>query len=379
MRKIVIASDSFKGSLTSSEVAEAARIGIHQRYPECEVIKVCMADGGEGMLSALATSMQASKVTTKVHDPSGRLIESYYLIADDGNTAIMEMALASGLTLISEDERNPMETSSYGTGELIMDAFSRGCSKFIIGIGGSATNDGGSGMLEAMGFRFLDSHGDEIIGCNGSVLSLIATVDSSDVPRSLIDSEFVVACDVETVFSGPEGATNVFARQKGADDRMMNELEEGMKNLEAVTRKATSISLDSVKGSGAAGGVGGALHAFLHADLKSGADLILDTIGFDDMLQGADLVITGEGKIDCQTFMGKGPAEIAKRALKYGIPTVAIGGIVETDDESCFPFKMVIPIRKRPETPAELSEAMDPDTASKNIRRTVYEFLKSNS
>ena len=379
MRKIIIASDSFKGSLSSAEVAEAASIGINDIYPGCEVIKICMADGGEGMLAALESGISTSRIKAKVHDPIGRLIDSYYLIADDGNTAIIEMAMASGLTLLEADERNPMETSSFGTGELILDAFKRGCRRFIIGIGGSATNDGGCGMLEAMGYRFIDCHGNEITGCRGCMLKQIAAVDCSDVPHDLTDSEFIVACDVETVFCGRNGATNIFARQKGADEEMIPKLEEGMKSFADVIFKETGDRLDTVKGTGAAGGVGGALHAFLHAELKSGADLILDAIGFDEIVKDSDLVITGEGKIDSQTFMGKGPAEIAKRALKYGIDTVAIGGIVETDNDSCFPFKEIIPTGKRPETPAELSDAMDTHTASENIRKTVYEYLKSNS
>ena len=234
-------------------------------------------------------------------------------------------------------------------------------------------------MLEAMGYRFIDCHGNEIVGCKGCMLKQIAAVDCSDVPHGLTDSEFIVACDVETVFYGRNGATNIFARQKGADEEMIPKLEEGMKSFADVIFRETGDRLDTVKGSGAAGGVGGALHAFLHAELKSGADLILDAIGFDGIVEDADLVITGEGKIDSQTFMGKGPAEIAKRALKYGIATVAIGGVVETDNDSCLPFNEVIPIGKRPETPAELSAAMDPHTASENVRRTVYEFLKSNS
>lgn len=379
MRRIVIAPDSFKGSLSSSEVAAAIREGIEDALPGCETATVCMSDGGDGMISAMEACLNAEKVCLTVQDPLGRPTEAVYLIAD--GTAVIEMAQASGLTCICPSERNPLETSTYGTGEMILDACNKGCRTFIIGLGGSATNDAGCGMMEALGWRFLDSNGQLISRCSGGTLKSIAQVDGSPVKIDLSACRFIAACDVEAVFTGPEGAARVFAAQKGADKRMIEELEAGMDSYEKVILEQYGVHLSEVKGSGAAGGLGGCLRTFFNAEIKKGSELILELTGFDSLIKGADLVITGEGKIDSQTFMGKIPSEIAHRAALQGVETLAIGGLVEVsaDSVSKGTFKDILTIQPAPKTEKEMSEAMNPETTKVNIRKTISRHFAENS
>ena len=378
MRRIVIAPDSFKGSLSSSEVAAGIREGIEDALPGCETATVCMSDGGDGMISAIEACIRSEKVLVTVQDPLSRPTEAAYLITD--GTAVIEMAQASGLTCISPSERNPMKTSTYGTGEMILDAYRKGCRKFIIGLGGSATNDAGCGMMEALGFRFTEHNGSEITRCCGESLKSIAKVDASAVKIDPASCEFTAACDVEAVFTGPKGAAHVFAAQKGADENMISELEAGMKAYETVVLEQYGIDLSEVKGSGAAGGLGGCLHTFFCATMKKGSELILELTDFDSLVKDADLVITGEGKIDSQTFMGKVPSEIAHRAALHGVDTIAIGGLVELNGQvstKCI-FKDILAIQPVPTTEEELAEAMNPETAKGNIRRTISAYFAEN-
>jgi glycerate kinase len=263
---------------------------------------------------------------------------------------------------------------------MILDAYSRGCRRFIIGLGGSATNDAGCGMMEALGWRFLDSNGQLISRCCGETLKSIAQVDSSSVKIDLSACRFIAACDVEAVFTGPEGAARVFAAQKGADKRMIEELETGMKSYEKVILEQYGVNLSEVKGSGAAGGLGGCLLTFFNAEIKKGSELILELTGFDSLIKGADLVITGEGKIDSQTFMGKIPSEIARRAALQGVETLAIGGLVElsADSVSKDVFKDILAIQPVPKTEKEMSEAMKPETTKANIRKTISRYFAEN-
>ena len=378
MRRIAIAPDSFKGSLSSSEVAAAIRGGIEDTLPGCETDTVCMSDGGDGMISAMKVCLNAEKVCLTVQDPLGRPTEAVYLIAD--GTAVIEMAQASGLTCICPSERNPLKTSTYGTGEMILDAYNKGCRTFIIGLGGSATNDAGCGMMEALGWRFVDSNGQLISRCCGETLKSIAQVDSSSVKADLSACRFIAACDVAAVFTGPAGAARVFAAQKGADKRMIEDLEAGMKSYEKVILEQYGVNLSEVKGSGAAGGLGGCLLTFFNAEIKKGSELILELTGFDSLIKGADLVITGEGKIDSQTFMGKIPSEIARRAALQGVKTLAIGGLVElsADSVSKDVFKDIQAIQPAPRTQKEMSEAMNPETAKANIRKTISRYFAEN-
>lgn len=373
MKRIVIASDSFKGSLTSVEVAQSATKGILEVYPDCEVTQVNVADGGEGTVDAVVDTLQGEKITISVSNPIGKPVDATYGIA--GDTAIIEMAAASGLPLLAAEERNPWVTSTYGTGEMILDAIARGCSKFLVGIGGSATNDAGTGMLQALGFRFFDNNGNLIENCCGGILGEIASIDDTQVPEAIKNAQFTVACDVDTPFCGPIGAAYVFAPQKGASPEMVQQLDEGMASFAKVIEAKYGIDIVPMAGAGAAGGMGGGFRAFLNATLKKGIDMVLDAIGFDSIISGADLVVTGEGKVDFQTAKGKTAAGVLARAKAQGIPVVAIGGCVEMCDSLReMGFAGIYPILEE-KVPLEL--AMQRDFASQNVTNTLIRILKT--
>ena len=371
MKRIVIASDSFKGSLTSVEVAQSATKGILEVYPDCKVTQVNVADGGEGTVDAVVDTLQGEKITISVSNPIGKPVDATYGIA--GDTAIIEMAAASGLPLLAAEERNPWVTSTYGTGEMILDAIARGCSKFLVGIGGSATNDAGTGMLQALGFRFFDNNGNLIENCCGGILGEIASIDDTQVPEAIKNAQFTVACDVDTPFCGPIGAAYVFAPQKGASPEMVQQLDEGMASFAKVIEAKYGIDIVPMAGAGAAGGMGGGFRAFLNATLKKGIDMVLDAIGFDSIISGADLVVTGEGKVDFQTAKGKTAAGVLARAKAQGIPVVAIGGCVEMCDSLReMGFAGIYPILEE-KVPLEL--AMQRDFASQNVTNTLIRIL----
>ena len=406
-RKIVIACDSFKGCLESGEVASAVAEGIRRVMPDAEIIISETADGGEGTGMILTQIMGGETINALVKDPICRHVKTRYGIIkhDKSKTAIIEMAQASGLTLLSKEERNPLITSTYGTGEMILDAIGKGCRRFLIGIGGSATNDGGTGMLEALGFRFLDKKGKEIKGCCGGRLGEIADIDSKSVSQEILDSEFIIACDVTTPFCGEEGSTKVFASQKGADDKALESLESGMQSFAAVINQKYGINLNDIPGTGAAGGLGGAFKAFLKAELKSGIDIILEAAGFDNIIKGATLVITGEGKIDFQSSRGKVIDGICRRCRAKNVPVLAIAGIIDdsqytdiaTDaeyisedglntktilkasDQMAYEAMTVIPIGPRPQNESDLEYAMRPEVARKNISDTIAKALEAPS
>lgn len=369
--KVVVASDSFKGCLTSIQVADAVEKGIHVHWPDCQVMKLAVADGGEGTIEALLTTMGGRNVKVKVQDPLGRPIEAEYAILKDG-TAVIEMSKASGLTLLHLSERNPLHTSTYGTGQLIADALHKGCRKFLIGIGGSATNDAGTGMLEALGYRFLDAEGNGLKGV-GRSLEAIMTIDTSAAIPELKSAEFIVACDVDSPFHGPKGAAHVYAPQKGASPEMVDFLDNGLKHFADILKSTTGKDISDMPGAGAAGGLGGALKAFLDADLKKGADMVLDAIGFDEIIRDSDLVITGEGKIDSQTLNGKLPSAVAQRASARNIPVMAICGRTEVESLPC--FASICPV-----TPQEmpLEQAMQPDIAMENIKERLVRDIALN-
>ena len=292
------------------------------------------------------------------------------------------MAQASGLTLLADDERNPLYTSTYGTGEMILDALGKGCRRFLIGSGGSATNDGGTGMLEALGVRFLDMAGNEIRNCCGCKLRSIRAFDESRMEPAIKESVFTVACDVNTAFCGEEGATKIFAPQKGASDKDMEILESGMRSLNDIIRETKGMDLSQTEGAGAAGGLGGAFMAFLNAEPVRGVDLVFDSIGFDEMIKDADLVITGEGRIDSQSCRGKLINGVAERAGRLDIPVLAIGGMVDpinTDDSGnevmMHRFMAIRRIAPRPQSKSDLEHLMRPEVASQNISDTVAKAL----
>lgn len=387
LRRVVVASDSFKGSLSSMQVAEAVECGINDICPSCEVIKLSVADGGEGTLESLMTAMGGTLTEVEVHDPLGRAIRaSYGLFSSDvvsvghstinqsGDlTAVIELSAASGLCLLTPEERNPLATSTYGTGELIADALSRGCRRFLMCIGGSATNDAGMGMLSALGYRFLDAGGSELKGI-GADIANVSQIDDSNVFPGLSDSEFIVACDVDSPFCGSGGAACVYAPQKGADSEMVAILDQGMTHFSGIIAAHTGVDITDLPGAGAAGGVGGAMVAFFHACLERGADMVLDAIRFDSLISDADLVVTGEGSLDFQTLTGKLPYRVAERATCAGVPVVAVCGTAQISE--CSWLDAIIPVT--PES-MPLDVAIRQESALANIRSAVSSFLLSFS
>ena len=373
MRQITIAIDSFKGSLSSREAAEAFAEGFSTCHPDCVIRKVTIADGGEGTVEAIVETLGGKYITLEVHDPLMRPTKACYGLIDGGTTAVIEMASASGLPLLHPDERNPWLTSTYGTGEMIADAVNRGCRKFLIGIGGSATNDGGMGLLQALGYRFLDAEG-ELLEGRGATLGRVASIDGSRALAGLATSNFIVACDVTSPLCGPTGAAHIFAPQKGADAAMVERLDKGMRNYADVVEQFCGRNIANMAGAGAAGGLGGGLYALLGAELRPGIDMVLEAMRFDEIVAGSDLVITGEGHIDHQTVMGKAPSGVLRYASAQGIPTIAIGGAVTWCDAlEHSGFAAILPITSEA---MPLEEAMRPSVARENVRRTAHRVAR---
>lgn len=342
MRKIVIACDSYKGCLSSSEVAGAAAKGVAEVYPDCEIVRLAVADGGEGTVDALVETLGGHLECAEVSDPLGRPVKAAYGIA--GDLAIIESAAACGLTLLTKEERNPLITTTKGLGELILAAIDNGCRRFLVGLGGSATNDGGMGMISADGFL--------------------------ERARGL---SFTVACDVDTPYIGAHGASRVFGPQKGASEEDVEILEERLRGYALKILKDSGIDVSDMAGAGAAGGLGGAFRAYLGAELKRGVDLVLDQIGFDSIIDGADLVITGEGCSDYQTLKGKTAAGVLERAKKKGIPVMLVSGAIR-DGQMLRDGGFGVIAAASPQG-MSLAEAMRPETAEHNIYETVKRLL----
>ncbi len=321
--KLIFASDSFKGSLSSRRTAELLTKAAHEVFGDCECIAEPMADGGEGTVDAVIDALDGKKVSVTVHDPLMNRIQASYGIV--GDIAIIEMAAASGLTLVPDNLRDPMNTTTYGTGELILDALSRGCRELTIAIGGSATNDGGMGCLRALGARFLDKNGNELYSC-GRDLADVAEINLDSLDKRLSDASVTVLCDVKNPLCGKNGATFTFAKQKGATPDTMELLERGMTNFRDIIIKQFGINCDTIEGSGAAGGLGAALKVFLNGTMQSGIETVLDLIGFDDLLSGADLVVTGEGRADAQSLCGKVMQGVGLHAKAKGVPVIGLCG-----------------------------------------------------
>lgn len=342
MRKIVIACDSYKGCLSSSDVANAAAHGVAEVYPDCEVVKLAVADGGEGTVEALVDTLGGHLEWAEVSDPLGRPVKAAYGVA--GDLAIIESAAACGLTLLTKEERNPLVTSTKGLGELIMAAIDKGCRKFLIGLGGTATNDGGMGMIRAEGFL-----------------------------EKTKGMKFTVACDVDTPYIGEHGASRVFGPQKGASEQDVEILEERLGGYALTILKETGVDVRDMAGAGAAGGLGGAFRAYLGAELKRGVDLVLDQIDFDSKIHGADLVITGEGCSDYQTLKGKTASGVLERAKRQGIPVALVSGAVRDEqmlrDGGFGIIEAVSPLSM------SRAEAMRPEMAKFNICQTVKRLL----
>ena len=322
---IVLAPDSFKGSLSAVEVVFSLSEGLKRVDKDFEIIQMPMADGGEGTVESLVNATNGEIITEEVLDPLGNQITAEFGILGDQSTAVIEMATASGLPLVPQDKRNPSKTTTYGTGQLIEAALDEGCRNLIIGIGGSATNDGGVGMAQALGAKFLDQHGEEV-GFGGGELEKIVRIDLSNLDPRLKDCEIEVACDVDNPLYGKNGAAYIYAPQKGADEEMVKQLDQGLRNLAAVIKKDLHKEINPLPGAGAAGGLGAGLVAFLGAELKSGIEIVIEASKLEKQIKNADLVITGEGMIDQQTLFGKTPIGVAKIAKDYNVPVIAVGG-----------------------------------------------------
>ncbi|MCG7343670.1 glycerate kinase [Sporosarcina sp. ACRSL] len=329
--KVILAPDSFKGSLTAIEAAEAMAKGIRDIDPDIKTVLLPAADGGEGTMRSLVDATNGKYVTVTVEDPLGRPIDATYGILGDSETCVIEIAEASGLMRLHENERNPLEASSFGTGELIVHALTSGYRKFIIGLGGSATNDGGAGILQALGLRLLDVEGMDVPKGGGG-LGQISSIDRSKWDVRIDESKFIIASDVKNPFVGEEGASAVFGPQKGATPDDVGVLDGNLRKFADAIEKEKGIALHSREGAGAAGGAGGAFLAFFNCEMRQGIDVVLDAIGFEDAVKDADLIITGEGKTDLQTLSGKTPFGIAKVAHREGKPVILISGAV--DEES---------------------------------------------
>lgn len=323
--RIVVAPDSYKGSLSALAVAAAMERGIHSVFTAAEVVKIPIADGGEGTMEALVTATNGKILHQKTIGPLGDAIEAPWGILGDGETAVIEMAAVSGLTLVPKEKRDPRVTTTYGTGELIKAALEQNIHKFVIGIGGSATNDGGAGMAQALGAKFLDASGNELRH-GGAALAGLARIDLCSLDARLAECSILVACDVDNPLCGPRGAAAVYGPQKGATPEVITELDSALKQYAAIAKIATGKDIEECAGAGAAGGLGAGLMFFTKAQLRPGVEIVLEATRFGEIVRNADLVITGEGNTDFQTAYGKAPVGVAKVAKQYNVPVVCLSG-----------------------------------------------------
>jgi len=328
--KIVIAPDSYKESLSALDVATAIEAGFRESFPAAEYIKLPVADGGEGTVEAMVAATQGRIVEVAVTGPLGTQVEGFYGLSGDEQSAFIEMAAASGLELVLPEQRNPLITTSWGTGELIRHALDVGVKHIIIGIGGSATNDGGAGMVQALGAKLLDSEG-HAIGQGGGALETLARIDVSELDRRLQDCRIEVACDVTNPLTGNEGASAIFGPQKGATPEMISRLDKALGHYAQLIKRDLDLDVLDLAGGGAAGGMGAALYAFCGAELRQGIEIVTDALHLDRYVAEADLVITGEGRIDSQTVHGKVPVGVAKVAKRYSKPVIGIAGSLTAD------------------------------------------------
>ena len=374
MKKVVIAMDSLKGSMTSLEAGTVIQEAIHMVQKETEVVVKPLADGGEGTTEALIEGLHGERIEKIVTGPLKDPVMAVYGWIEESKTAIMEMASASGIVLLKEEEKNPWETTTYGVGELIKDAVLRGAKKIILGIGGSATNDGGIGMLQALGYEFLNQEGNPV-GEGAKVLSEIQTIEKKKDAISLEHCQIEVACDVNNPLCGENGATYVFGPQKGVKMEERESIDKAMSHFADVTETFLGVDQREIKGAGAAGGLGFALVAYLQATLRSGIDLVLEAVNLEGALQGADLVVTGEGRLDHQTAMGKAPIGVAKLAKKHSIKVIAFAGSVTKDARVCNEkgIDAYFPIVRGVTT---LEEAIKKENAKENLKAAAEQVFR---
>jgi glycerate kinase len=363
--KIVIAPDSFKESLTALQVADAVEAGMREIWPDAKYVKVPVADGGEGTVQALIDATGGRRVDVRVTGPLGQTVDAFYGVS--GDLAVIEMAAASGLEGVPPDLRDPRTATSRGTGELIRAALDAGARRFILGVGGSATNDGGAGMLQALGVRLLDADGRDL-GPGGAELARLDRIDAAGLDARVREAGFRIACDVDNPLVGPRGASAVFGPQKGATPAMVDQLDAALAHYAEVIRRDLGLDIAQSPGAGAGGGIAAAMVVFLNGDLKPGIEIVLDAVGLDAVVRDADLVVTGEGRIDGQTVHGKTPMGVAKVARRHGKPVVAIGGslAVDADAVHAHGIEVVVAAVARPCAVAEALAA-----AEQNVRRAA--------
>lgn len=368
--KVVLAPDSFKGSLTSSQVADAMAEGVKRAVPDAEVVKLPLADGGEGTSYVLCDALCGQMVSCVAQNPMNEPIVAEYCVANE--RAIIETAVASGLTLVAEHDRNAVKASSIGTGQLILDALNRGCVDFTICLGGSATTDAGMGILEALGAKFYDSQSRELSAC-GENLVKIESIDVSGLDNRLKTCRFVAVCDVDNELFGTNGAAYVFSPQKGASEAEVKLLDEGLRNFAEQVKNSVGVDVSELKGGGAAGGIGAALVAFVGAELRRGVDVVLDAVRFDEIVADVDVVITGEGKADQQTLMGKLPSGVLDRSHRKGVSVALVAGKVVDGEmlrEAGFAEVVCVTPLSMP-----LEEAMRSEIAKNNVVAAVANLM----
>ena len=333
MRKAVLIPDSFKGTMSSSRIIAVMKAQILKYWPECQIVSIPVADGGEGSVDSFLTALGGEKISIRTQGPWGEEIDSFYGLLPD-NTAVIEMAASAGLPLVG-DRKDPSKTTTYGVGELILDAAKKGAGRIVIGLGGSATNDAGCGAAAACGVTFLDREGKSFVP-TGATLDRIASIDLSTMDESVRKLEITAMCDIDNPFYGPSGAAAVYGPQKGADEEMVSFLDERMKKLSSLVESQLGIDLQAIPGSGAAGGMGGGMKAFFNARLQMGIDTVLDVTGFDDLARGADWIFTGEGMIDSQSLRGKVVIGVARKAKRLGVPVIAVVGDIADDIDAAY-------------------------------------------
>jgi glycerate kinase len=370
--KIVVAPDSFKGSLTAEEVSNAIEQGVREIFPEAEIVKIPMADGGDGTVQCLVNATGGEILRKKVTGPLGDEVLASYGILGDKKTAVIEMAEASGLTLIPDNKRNPLITTTYGTGQLIKSALDQGCRKMIIGIGGSATNDGGAGMVQALGAKLLDKDGEEI-DFGGGELKKIFQIDTKYLDNRLSETKVLIASDVSNPLCGPKGASQIYGPQKGATPEAIKELDESLAYFAKIIERDLNKDVKDIPGAGAAGGLGASLIAFLDAELRPGIEIIIEIVKLEQAIKDTDLVITGEGKIDSQTIYGKAPIGVAKIAKKYNVPVIAVAAIISDDADIVHQYG-IDNLIKVSEPPMSLTEPKSKKIGL--VKRSIKQFLE---
>ena len=371
MKKVILIPDSFKGTMSSAEICTVMAQAVQEYYPDAQVHSVPVADGGEGSVDSFLQAVGGEKVSVPVKGPYFEEVPAFYGMLPDG-VAVIEMAAAAGLPLVGE-RLHAEQTTTYGVGELMAHALERGCKRLVVGLGGSATNDGGCGAAAALGAVFRNAAGEAFVPV-GATLAEVAEIDLSGLHPALASAELVTMCDIDNPLCGPLGAAHVFAPQKGADPAMVELLDAGLAHLADVVERCTGRDIRQLHGAGAAGGMGGSLHAFLDAQLKPGIELLLETLDFAEKIKDADLIITGEGKSDRQTLMGKVPSGILQEARRQHIPVILLAGAIEDAGIlNAAGFRGVFSITP---SPASLEQAMQPEFAQENIRRTVEQICR---